>query len=130
MDLRLQVEELRRRLEGGAPEQHRHQHGVEVIDVGEGATVAIPVSAVPAVGGGAAEPEQPPATVVWREGMTMADVEKATIATVLELARGRIVEGEFRLDPFWIALFCVGLLTHLTLLTLKKRTRLLYVEGR
>ena len=88
MDLRLQVEELRRRLEGGAPEQHRHQHGVEVIDVGEGATVAIPVSAVAAVGGGAAEPEQPPATVVWREGMTMADVEKATIATVLELEGG------------------------------------------
>ena len=40
------------------------------------------------MGGGAAVPEQPPATVVWREGMTMADVEKITIATVLELEGG------------------------------------------
>ncbi len=85
MDLRLQVEELRRRLEQGGGETGSQSHGVEVIDVGEGATLAIPVSAIPAVG---AEVEEEPATVVWREGMTMADVERATIAAVLELEGG------------------------------------------
>src|SRR5690606_1869387 len=85
MDLRLQVEELRRRLEQGDREIHRHPHGVEVFDVGEGTGVAIPVRAVAAVGG---EEEVEPAAVVWRDGMTMADVEKATIATVLELEGG------------------------------------------
>jgi DNA-binding NtrC family response regulator len=84
MELRVQVEELRRRLEHGDQEVHTGTHRrVEVIDLGDADGDSI---AVPAVGQGADEVPTP--VVVWREGMTMADVERATIVTVLEMLGG------------------------------------------
>ncbi len=81
MDLRVQVEELRRRIE-----QQADNGPVEVISVGDGERVAIGMSAIPAIGPDV-EPEPEP-VVVWREGMTMADVERETIAAVLEREGG------------------------------------------
>jgi DNA-binding NtrC family response regulator len=68
VELKLQVEELRRRLD--EPPQR-----VEVIEVGPGSQVA-PVATVEAepAGGGA---------VLYRAGMTMAEVERATIEAAL-----------------------------------------------
>ncbi|MEO8479512.1 MAG: sigma-54 dependent transcriptional regulator [Gemmatimonadota bacterium] len=87
MELRVQVEELRRRLE-------RSGESVEVIDIDHDAALAIPgtavtVSAIPPMGGveDVIEPEPPP-VVVWQDGMSMADVERTTIATVLEMQAG------------------------------------------
>jgi DNA-binding NtrC family response regulator len=80
MELRVQVEELRRRLEVSEGDR-----SIKVMDVGEGATLAIPAAplgAVPAI------EEEPPEVVVWREGMTMAEVERFTIETVLKQQDG------------------------------------------
>jgi len=79
MELRVQVEELRHRLE------QRPTEAMQVIDVGDEAQVSIPVSSIPALG---VEEEPEPEVVVWREGMTMADVERATIEAVLEQQGG------------------------------------------
>jgi DNA-binding NtrC family response regulator len=85
MELRVQVEELRRRLEHGDQEVHTGTHRrVEVIDMGDANGDAI--AAVPAVGQGSQVEPEP--VVVWREGMTMADVERLTITTVLEMLGG------------------------------------------
>ncbi|OLD42208.1 MAG: hypothetical protein AUI55_07880 [Gemmatimonadetes bacterium 13_1_40CM_2_70_7] len=70
VELKLQVEELRRRLE------ERPQR-VEVIEVGPGAAVAT-VDAEPL----------PEGHVVYRAGMTMADVERAAIEAALKETRG------------------------------------------
>ena len=71
VDLRLQVEELRRRLD------ERPQR-VQVIDLGDGQPLV-----------GLAEPEpETPQPVVYRTGMTMAEVEKAAIRAALEEFRG------------------------------------------
>ena len=72
MDLRLQVEELRRRLDD------RPQR-VQVIELGDTQSVAdvLPVNE--------AEDRQ---AVIYRPGMTMADVERATIQAALEQHRG------------------------------------------
>ncbi len=78
MELRVQVEELRRRLEQG-------HHAVEVMDMGGGASVAIPIAGVPAMG---TVEEEEPRVVVWQPGMTMAQVEKATIVAVLDAEGG------------------------------------------
>jgi DNA-binding NtrC family response regulator len=78
MELRVQVEELRRRLE-------RTTEPMQVIDVDDEAQVSIPASSIPAMG---AEEEPEPTVVVWREGMTMADVERATIQAVLDQQGG------------------------------------------
>jgi DNA-binding NtrC family response regulator len=70
MDLRLQVEELRRRLDQG-------QHELQVIEVSEH----------PSNGDLAGEaPEE--ASVVYRPGMTMVDVERAAIEAALREFRG------------------------------------------
>jgi DNA-binding NtrC family response regulator len=71
VDLKLQVEELRRRIE------ERPQR-VEVIEVGHGA---------PPLGAIDAEPA-PTADVVYRPGMTMADVERAAIEATLRETKG------------------------------------------
>src|SRR3989475_5290953 len=72
VELKLQVEELRRRLE------ERPQH-VEVIEVGPGAGASLPtVDAEPV----------PDGQVVYRAGMTMADVERAAIEGALKETRG------------------------------------------
>ncbi len=72
VDLKLQVEELRRRLDN-------HPQRVQVIDLSDHATVAEVVSEEERDGNG---------PVVYRPGMTMADVEKATIDAVLKEHRG------------------------------------------
>jgi DNA-binding NtrC family response regulator len=64
MDLRIQMEELRRRLDEGPSR-------VQVIDLGEGPIVDY-----------SAEPEEPP-PVLYRSGMTMDEVEKAVIEAAL-----------------------------------------------
>jgi DNA-binding NtrC family response regulator len=70
VELKLQVEELRRRLED------RPQR-VEVIEVGgHGAPL------------GAITPEESAEPVVYRRGMTMAEVERATIEAALKESRG------------------------------------------
>src|SRR5207244_2976556 len=73
VELKLQVEELRRRLEERPPR-------VEVIEVGPG-------SGVSAVTSGVAEAARE-ADVVYRPGMTMADVERAAIEAALRETQG------------------------------------------
>jgi DNA-binding NtrC family response regulator len=76
VELKLQVEELRRRMEDRPAAAQR----VEVIEVGGGASpggVLGPLDAEPGSGGGG------PATVIYRSGMTMADVERAAIEAAL-----------------------------------------------
>ena len=70
VELKLQVEELRRRLE-------ERKERVEVIEVGPGTPVAT-VEAEPV----------PEGLVVYRTGMTMADVERAAIEGALKETRG------------------------------------------
>jgi DNA-binding NtrC family response regulator len=72
VDLRLQVEELRRRLDDG-PQR------VQVIDLGEQAGIADVTTEADLNG------DQP---VLYRSGMTMADVEKATIEAALREYKG------------------------------------------
>jgi protein-S-isoprenylcysteine O-methyltransferase Ste14 len=50
--------------------------------------------------------------------------------TALEFTGDYIIEGKIVFDPLWVSLFCFGLLAYLVLRTLKKTTRILYVEGR
>src|SRR5438046_4925496 len=73
VELKLQVEELRRRLE-------ERPGRVEVIEVGPGSGVspATPVESV----------TLPEGEVVYRAGMTMADVERAAIEAALREAQG------------------------------------------
>src|SRR5438128_2649462 len=71
VDLKLQIEELRRRIE------ERPQR-VEVIEVGHGAPPLGPIDAEPA----------PTAEVLYRPGMTMADVERAAIEATLRETKG------------------------------------------
>src|SRR5436309_3973281 len=73
VELKLQVEELRRRLEERPPR-------VEVIEVGPG-------SGVSAVTPGEAEPARE-VDVVYRPGMIMADVERAAIEAALRETQG------------------------------------------
>ena len=73
VELKLQVEELRRRLD-------EHPQRVEVIEVGPGSAVTAPASL-----------EAEPVTegeVVYRAGMTMADVERAAIEAALRETKG------------------------------------------
>ncbi len=74
VELKLQVEELRRRLE-------ERPGRLEVIEVGPG-------SAISAVGPGEVEPSAPQGGVVYRPGMTMADVERAAIEAALRETQG------------------------------------------
>src|SRR5438445_888649 len=74
VELKLQVEELRRRLEERPPH-------VEVIEVGPGSGVSAAVTS------GVAEAARE-ADVVYRPGMTMADVERAAIEAVLRETQG------------------------------------------
>src|SRR6059036_2906240 len=74
VELKLQVEELRRRLEERPPR-------VEVIEVGPGSGVSVAVTS------GAAEAALE-ADVVYRPGMTMADVERAAIEAALRETQG------------------------------------------
>jgi DNA-binding NtrC family response regulator len=73
LDLKLQVEELRRRLD-------EHPQRVQVIELADHATVADVFSETDERNG-----EQP---VIYRSGMTMAEVEKAAIEAALREYRG------------------------------------------
>ena len=81
LDLRLQVEELRRRLD-------QDPRRVQVIEVPESALT--PISIEPG------EPERPP-EVLYRPGMTMAEVEKATITAALRECQGNRRQAAARL---------------------------------
>jgi DNA-binding NtrC family response regulator len=72
VDLRLQIEEVRRRIDD-------HPQRVQVIDLGNHAHVTDVLSEVEGDG------EQP---VLYRPGMTMAEVEKAAIEAALHEHRG------------------------------------------
>jgi DNA-binding NtrC family response regulator len=72
VDLRLQIEELRRRLDD-------HPQRVQVIELADHTAVADVMSEVERDG------DQP---VVYRAGMTMAEVEKATIEAALREYKG------------------------------------------
>jgi DNA-binding NtrC family response regulator len=81
MDLRLQVEELRRRLD-------ERPGKVQVIEVPESALTPIQI-----------EPseEVSPPDVIYRHGMTMAEVERATIAAALRECQGNRRQAAARL---------------------------------
>jgi DNA-binding NtrC family response regulator len=81
MDLRLQVEELRRRLD-------ERPGKVQVIEVPESAISPIQIE----------PPEQvSPPDVVYRHGMTMAEVERATITAALRECQGNRRQAAGRL---------------------------------
>jgi len=50
--------------------------------------------------------------------------------TVLEFVGDYMVSGKLIIDKEWLCLFLVGLGAYLTLRMLKKRTRILHLEGR
>ena len=81
IDLRMQVEELRRRLD-------ERPGRVQVIEVPDSALT--PISIEPG------EPE-PPKEVIYRPGMTMAEVEKATISAALRECQGNRRQAAARL---------------------------------
>jgi DNA-binding NtrC family response regulator len=72
VDLRLQVEEMRRRMD-------EHPQRVQVIDLGNHAQITDVMSDVEGDG------QQP---VLYRPGMTMAEVERATIEAALREYKG------------------------------------------
>lgn len=49
---------------------------------------------------------------------------------LLDLAQHLLRDHEARVEPYWIGLAACGSLTYITLMTMKKRTTLLHVEGR
>jgi len=79
VELKMQIEELRRRLDDGAA-------SMEVIDLGRtparGVPAGAPVYAVPA------DSPEDERSVLYRPGMTMAEVERSAIAAALEETRG------------------------------------------
>jgi DNA-binding NtrC family response regulator len=79
LDLRLQVEDLRRRIDDRAQR-------VEVVDLPRGAGPVGVGEFVDAVEVGSAEP--PESVVLYRRGMRMAEVERAAIEAALEDTRG------------------------------------------
>ena len=50
--------------------------------------------------------------------------------TLLKMVGDLFSEGSIKFDLMWAVIFSVGLVTYLTLRTLKKNTRVLSVEGR
>ncbi len=75
VDLRLQVEELRRRLD-------EHPQRVQVIDIGDHGRIDV-MSEI--AGNGEGDGDHP---ILYRTGMTMADVERATIEAALREYKG------------------------------------------
>ena len=53
-----------------------------------------------------------------------------SVYTVLEIIEEWIAEHRPKLDPLWVWIFLVGLVVYLVLMFLKKKTKLLDVEGR
>ena len=53
-----------------------------------------------------------------------------SVFTALALIKEWLVERRVQVDPVWLPLFFLSLATYLVLMFLKKKTRLLEVEGR
>ena len=53
-----------------------------------------------------------------------------SVFSVIKVIQDRITYGRFVADPVWVTIFLIGLAIYVTLLTLKKRTHFLDVEGR
>ncbi len=82
MDLKLQIEELKRRIE-------EEPHRVEVVDVSRSAPFEeYPLSEVVEVGEAEPAVREDRTRVVYRPGMKMADVERAAIEAALAETRG------------------------------------------
>jgi len=79
VELKVQIEDLRRRIDDGA-------HQVEVIDLGRASVHGGPAGPVYAVPGHLTDEDEAP--VLYRAGMTMADVERRAIEAALEETRG------------------------------------------
>lgn len=67
-------------------------------------------------------------TVVKREYLDFFGVIAAF--TLLEFVGDVVVEGRFTLDWMWLIIFTVGLIIFLTLRIVRKKTRILNIEGR
>ena len=50
--------------------------------------------------------------------------------TIIEIVGDILVEGKLELDSIWLIFFIIGLITYLVLLTLKRKTKILNLEGR
>ena len=50
--------------------------------------------------------------------------------TFLDITADLLSERKLEIETFWIIFFSVGLIIYITLLILKKKTKILYVEGR
>jgi DNA-binding NtrC family response regulator len=76
MELRSQLEDLRRRIDD--------RNDVQVIEVSNpDAPIALPISPVGPAGIQPPEEPEPAPVVLYRSGMTMADIERRAIETVL-----------------------------------------------
>lgn len=67
-------------------------------------------------------------TVLKREHSAVFGLVSAM--TVFELVEARIVTGRFQVDGFWAVAFAVTAVLYVTLVVLKKKTRVLSVPGR
>jgi hypothetical protein len=54
----------------------------------------------------------------------------ATSFTLLDIAEDFLGEGILEVDDGWLRFFIFGMVAYLTLLTMKRKTRILHVEGR
>lgn len=53
-----------------------------------------------------------------------------TVHALLDVSGDAVARKQVQLNWWWVSVFIFGLVTYVTLLTLKKQTRLLHVEGR
>jgi hypothetical protein len=50
--------------------------------------------------------------------------------TLIKVLSNYFTEGKLRIDMFWLILLVTGFLIYITLMMLKRKTKLLHVEGR
>ena len=67
-------------------------------------------------------------TVLRREFSTFFSIVASF--TFLDITADLLSEGKLEIESFWIIFFSVGLIIYITLLILKKKTKILDVEGR
>jgi len=67
-------------------------------------------------------------TVLRREFSTFFSIVASF--TFLDIAADFLSEGKLEIESFWIIFFSVGLIIYVTLLILKKKTKILDVQGR
>ncbi|MDB4908909.1 MAG: sigma-54 factor interaction protein [Gemmatimonadetes bacterium] len=89
LELKLQVEELRRRLDDHEPRIHEHADSVEEALVSSGWTrAAQPAAQLPVAGIGPRDQEPPPNYVTIAPGTKMMEVERQVIEAALKETRG------------------------------------------